>query len=163
MKLDPNTPTPLKALAAILVAAGLAAPIVAQFEGRPAATYKDAVGVVTGGYGHTGADVGKIGRPVSEQEAVDWLGQDLVKHGTGISRCIKVAVPVESLAAFESFSFNVGVPAFCGSTLVKRLNAGDLAGACNELSRWDKAGGRVLPGLVKRRAAERALCLQGVK
>ena len=65
-------------------------------------------------------------------------------------------------AAFLSFAFNVGAQKFCGSTLVKKANQGDMPGACAELSRWTYAGGRELPGLVKRRAAERALCERGL-
>jgi lysozyme len=60
-----------------------------------------------------------------------------------------------------SFAYNVGGGNYCGSTLVRKLNAGDTAGACNELTRWTRAKGIVLPGLVKRREAERQLCLQG--
>jgi lysozyme len=55
---------------------------------------------------------------------------------------------------------NVGSDAACKSTLMRKLNMGDLAGACSELSRWTMAGGKVYPGLVRRRAAERALCEQ---
>jgi lysozyme len=63
--------------------------------------------------------------------------------------------------AIVSFTFNVGEGNLRRSTLLRKLNAGDIVGACNELPRWNKAGGRVLPGLVKRRAEERALCLEG--
>ena len=61
-------------------------------------------------------------------------------------------------AAFLSFAFNVGNGAFCSSTLVRKANTGDMPGACSELSKWVYAGGKQLPGLVKRRAAERAMC-----
>ena len=64
--------------------------------------------------------------------------------------------------ALVSFTYNIGGQAFCSSTLVRKLNAGDTVGACNELSRWTRAKGIELPGLVKRRAAERAMCLQGL-
>jgi len=59
--------------------------------------------------------------------------------------------------AVVSFSFNVGLDQFADSTLLKKLNAGDYAGAANEFQRWNKGGGKVLPGLVKRREAERKL------
>ena len=55
-------------------------------------------------------------------------------------------------------AFNVGNARFCSSTLARKANAGDMAGACAELSRWTYAGGKPLPGLVKRRATERAIC-----
>ena len=63
--------------------------------------------------------------------------------------------------AVVSWAFNVGSQAACGSTLVRKLQAGDYAGACAELSRWVMFQGRKLPGLEKRRAAERALCEGG--
>ena len=61
------------------------------------------------------------------------------------------------------WAFNVGAYAACNSTLVRKVNSGDRIGACNEYPRWVYAGNQILPGLVKRRAAERDLCLQGVK
>lgn len=94
------------------------------------------------------------------------LERDVKIHADGIMRCISVDVPKESLAAFVSFSFNVGVAGFCRSTVARRLNAGDLAGACAGLSEWDKArvNGKRQPvkGLTRRRAAERALCEKGL-
>jgi lysozyme len=60
--------------------------------------------------------------------------------------------------ALVSFAYNVGVPKACGSTFVKRLNAGDGKAACAELSKWIYAGGRALPGLVNRRRDERKVC-----
>ena len=66
------------------------------------------------------------------------------------------------VAAFLSFAFNVGNGAFCGSTLTRKANAGDMPGACAELSRWTYAGGKQMPGLVIRRAAERQLCERGL-
>jgi len=61
-------------------------------------------------------------------------------------------------AAFVSFAYNVGAGAFCGSTLVKLANSGDMAAACAQLSRWTFAGGKQLKGLVNRRADERRIC-----
>ncbi len=65
-------------------------------------------------------------------------------------------------AAFLSFAFNVGEGVLCKSTLVRKANAGDLQGACAELSRWTYAGGKQLPGLVQRRAVERQMCEGGL-
>jgi lysozyme len=75
---------------------------------------------------------------------------------------VKVPISEEEHAAYLSFAFNVGVNAFCGSTAVRKLNAGDRTGACAELSNWTRSGGKVLPGLVRRRAAERQLCESGL-
>ena len=67
------------------------------------------------------------------------------------------------LDAYTSFAYNVGLGAFQTSTLLRKLKAGDRVGACNELRRWVYAKGRVLPGLVARRAAEEKMCLSGLK
>jgi lysozyme len=72
-----------------------------------------------------------------------------------------VRVSQDTFDALVSFTYNVGAGAFRTSTLLKKLNAGDTVGACNQLPRWNKAGGKVLPGLTRRRAAEQALCLKG--
>jgi lysozyme len=71
--------------------------------------------------------------------------------------------PDTRIAALTSFAYNVGIDNFRKSTLLRKLNAGDIVGACNELPRWNKAKGQVLPGLVKRREAERQLCLKGIR
>jgi lysozyme len=81
----------------------------------------------------------------------------LLKHSKALE-CINHPLTDGQKAAFLSFAFNVGNGNFCGSTLVRKANAGDMRGACAELSRWVYAGGKELPGLVRRRAAERAMC-----
>ena len=82
---------------------------------------------------------------------------DLLKHADALD-CVKKPMTDGQKAAFLSFAFNVGTGAFCGSTLARKANAGDMRGACAELSRWTLAGGKEMPGLVKRRAAERKVC-----
>ena len=74
----------------------------------------------------------------------------------------QVALPEPPRAALASFVYNVGEGNFARSTLLRKLNQGDLRGACHELSRWVYAGGRKLNGLVSRRATERELCLAGL-
>lgn len=150
-----------KQIAAVFGALSLAVGVVAGFEGYQPTGYHDSVGVATDCYGRTGGDV-RVGVTSSDEKCHTEFAHDLYDHALAIQPCIKVDVPQPSMAAFISFSYNVGVSNFCHSTLVKKLNAGDLAGACNELPRWNKAGGRVINGLTKRRAQERALCLQGV-
>ena len=86
---------------------------------------------------------------------------DLLKHAQALE-CVKRPMNDGQKAAFLSFAFNVGNGAFCSSTLVRKANAGDMPGACAELSRWTYAGGKQLQGLVNRRAAERKLCEQGL-
>lgn len=158
------SPTPSKATnrAAIIAACcAIASPLVLASEGLVKVGYKDPIGIVTSCAGHTGAGA-VLGRSYTDDECQAQLSSDLISHAWAIDSCIKVDVPVESRAAFLSFAFNVGSRAFCTSTLDRKLNAGDLAGACAELSRWTRAGGRVLPGLVTRRAKERALCEAGL-
>ena len=89
------------------------------------------------------------------------LYADLLKHAQALE-CVKRPMNDGQKAAFLSFAFNVGNGAFCSSTLVRKANAGDMPGACAELSRWAYAGGKQLQGLVNRRAAERKLCEQGL-
>jgi lysozyme len=153
--------TPAQRIAAILAACAMVAVPVADHEGWVRIAYKDPAGIATGCAGHTGPEV-KAGHVYTDQECMDLLTADLVKHGMEIDRCIKVPVPPESRAAFTSFAFNVGSGGFCRSTMAAKLNAGDLRGACAELPRWVFAKGRKLPGLVKRRADELALCMRGV-
>lgn len=143
-------------------AIAVATPIIAVFEGNRPVGYRDIVGVPTSCYGHTGPDV-VVGKRYTAKECETQLARDVASHANGIRACIRVDVPRDSLAAFISFSFNVGVGAFCGSTVARRLNSGDLVGACNGLSAWVYAGGKKVRGLENRRAKERELCLKGAR
>jgi len=144
-----------KRFAAAFAVMAIAAPVVLMWEGTVPRGYVDPVGIVTACTGHTKtAEM----RRYSESECDELLVSDLWKHNADIEPCIKVDIPPHVRAAMLSFSFNVGAKAFCESTMARKLNAGDTAGACAELSRWVYAGGRVLPGLVKRRKTERELC-----
>lgn len=141
-------------------AAALAVSTVAFYEGKVNHTYVDPVGVLTSCYGHTGPGLRK-GQAFSDEQCLAQLQADLVKHAAALE-CVKRPLTDGQKAAFLSFAFNVGNSAFCGSTLVRKVNAGDMPGACAELSRWTYAGGKQLPGLVNRRAAERKLCEAGL-
>ena len=142
-------------------AVALAVPLVAKYEGTVLRSYRDPVGIVTACTGHTGPEL-KIGQTYTRQQCEDMLYGDLLKHADALD-CVRADMTDGQKAAFLSFAFNVGNRAFCGSTLVRKANAGDMPGACAELSRWTRAGGRELPGLVKRRAAERELCERGLQ
>lgn len=150
--------TPRQKLTAKIGAAAvaLAVPLVMHYEGTVFRTYRDPIGVLTACVGHTGPEL-RMGQTFSKAQCADLLDGDLLKHAEALD-CIDRELPPGPTAAFLSFAFNVGKPAFCGSTLVRKANAGDIAGACAELSRWTFAGGKQWPGLVKRRAAERAIC-----
>ena len=152
--------TPAQKVAAVLGAAALATPLIAHFEGSINVGYRDPVGIPTSCVGHTGPDA-IVGRRYTDDECADQLARDAVKHGMEISSCLP-SLPVETRAAFTSFAFNVGTAKACRSTMFAKARAGDLRGACAELSKWTRAGGVVLKGLVRRRGAERAMCLRGL-
>ena len=132
---------------------------IATHEGYKGEAYIPVPGdVPTIGFGTTaGVKMGDKTTPVrSLQTLLDEI--DSV-YAQGVRRCVTVPLYQHEFAAMVSFSYNVGVSAFCGSTLVKKINAEDYAGGCAELSKWVYGPGRkVLPGLVKRRAEERAIC-----
>ena len=140
--------------------AALAVPMVTFYEGEVRATYKDPVGIVTACMGHTGPELA-MGQTFTREQCEEMLYKDLLKH-TAALECVRRPMTDGQKAAFLSFAFNVGNGAFCSSTLARKANAGDMPGACAELSRWTYAGGKQLPGLVNRRAAERQLCERGL-
>lgn len=142
-------------LAAVLA---LACGPVAYHEGYVPHTYADPVGVPTICFGHTGPDV-TPGRVETRETCAELLRGDLAHHYTMLLRCVRAELPPETWAALTSWTYNVGSRAACTSTLVRMANAGAApAEFCPQLDRWIYAGGRVWPGLVKRRAAERAMC-----
>lgn len=154
--------TPRQRLVAKIGAGAVAMvlPVVLLYEGTVHSTYKDPINKITACTGHTGPEL-RIGQTFTKEQCETMLYGDLLKHADALD-CIKTPLADNQKAAFLSFAFNVGTGAFCKSTLARKANAGDLMGACAELSRWGMAGGRELPGLVKRRAAERQLCEKGL-
>lgn len=139
-------------------AAALVVPVVMYFEGTVLRTYRDPIGIVTACTGHTGPEL-RMGQTFTREQCEEMLYRDLLKHADDLN-CITVPLTDGQKAALLSFSFNVGRSAMCGSTLVRKANAGRPAAEwCPELSRWVYAGGRQLPGLVNRRKAEMKLCL----
>lgn len=139
----------------------LVVPLVIYSEGTIFHSYKDPIGIITACNGHTGPEL-RMGQTFTPAQCRQMLEEDLLKHADDLA-CIKVPLGDGQKAAFLSFSYNVGGAKFCASTMARKANAGDLVGACNELPRWTLAGGKELPGLVKRRAAERDLCLRGLR
>lgn len=142
-------------------ATALAIPLVMLYEGYVPWVHRDPIGRLAACYGHDDQTM-TPGKRFTAAECQAMLDQDLLKHAQALD-CIKRPMTDGQKAAFLSFAFNVGNKAFCDSTLARKANAGDMAGACAELSRWTRAGGRELPGLVKRRAAERELCERGLQ
>ncbi|EKN5962801.1 lysozyme [Yersinia enterocolitica] len=127
-------------------------------EGREYMPYRDVVGVLTVCDGHTGKDIIPNKR-YSDAECDALLHQDLIPVFVAIDRIVNVPMSDFRKAALASFGYNVGITAMTNSTMVKKLNRGDTSGACDELRRWIKAGGKVWKGLVNRREVERELCL----
>lgn len=139
---------------------GMAGALVVWFEGRALVAYLDPVGIPTICEGVTqGVRLGDVATP-AECDAL--LEKELTIALSAVERQVRVPLPDARRAALASFVYNVGEGQFSRSTLLRKLNAGDAAGACAELSRWVYAGGKQLAGLVKRRAAERELCEAGL-
>ena len=100
----------------------------------------------------------KMGDRITPLKALARALSDVQKFEGALKQCVRVPLHQHEYDAFVSLAYNIGSGAFCGSTLVRKLNASDYAGACAEIDRWTYAGGKRLPGLVKRRAEERARC-----
>lgn len=148
----------LGVVAALSVAvAAMVTPLVAKWEGVRYEPYRDAVGVLTVCYGHTGSDI-VPGKRYSKAECDQLLQADLAIANEAVNRCLPMPKLVHVEAALTSAAFNLGPKVVCGSTLQRLALANDWPGACAELSKWKNAGGRELRGLVLRRADERAMC-----
>lgn len=131
-----------------------------SFRSQP---YRDSVGVLTDGFGNTHGVV--EGKPVTVEGALKQAQRNLTQFEGAIKSCVEVPLYQHEYDAYTSLAYNIGPTAFCASTLVKKLNSGDYAGACEQIGRWVFAGGRDCRirsnncyGLVKRRAEEQAMC-----
>lgn len=129
---------------------------VGSFEGLRTVAYRDPVGIPTICFGETKGV--KMGDKSTVDDCKALLAERLLEFSEGVERCIHVPMSDSRKAAMVSFAYNVGTGAFCKSTLVKRINAGD-PNACDDLRKWTTAKGITLPGLVKRREEERKMCL----
>jgi lysozyme len=130
-------------------------------EGLRLSPYLDAVNVPTIGYGNTfyedGTRVKITDKPITKERAEQLLLNTLKRFAAQIYPMIKVPVSNNEFSALLSFVYNVGPANFQSSTLLRKLNDGDRVGAAQQFSRWNKAGGKVLPGLVARRFREEKL------
>lgn len=126
-------------------------------EGREYKPYQDVVGVWTVCDGHTGPDIIR-GKTYTDRECDALTKSDLKRIAIQIDPNIKVKLPETVHAAVYTFAYNVGASAFNKSTMLKKLNAGDTIGACNELQRWVFAGGVKWKGLINRRDVETTVC-----
>lgn len=129
--------------------------LIRECEGFRSEAYRDAVGVWTIGYGHTGNV--RAGDTITREQGEALLRLDAGCAAEAVGRAVSVPLRQGQVDALVSFVFNLGGAALEGSTLLRKLNAGDTAGAAAEFPRWCHAGNAVLPGLVARCARERAL------
>ena len=124
-------------------------------EGLRLEAYRDSVGVLTIGYGHTGSV--SDGQVITSGQAEILLSQDVHNVEVCVEKYVTVPMTQGEFDALCSFVFNLGCTALRNSTLLRKLNASDYDGAASEFKRWDHAGGQKLAGLTKRRAAEASL------
>jgi lysozyme len=143
--------------ASALTIAGVMIP---ELEGVRYSPYYDVAGVLTVCYGHTGSDIIK-GKKYTEKECRAVLDKDLQPFAKSVDRSVKVPASEYQKAALISFSYNVGVSAFENSSLLRNLNAGNYAQACEGLKVWIYAGGRKWKGLMNRRDIENEVCMWG--
>lgn len=158
--------------------------LVKSFEGLPDGDpstvnldpYLDPVDIWTIGWGHAIAWQGRWLRGaqnaaqaralypggITRLQAEQLLRGDLLDAGRDVTLAVSVPINDKQFGALVSFTFNLGAGNLRSSTLLRKLNQGDYAGAANEFPRWVRAGGQVLPGLVKRREAERTLFLSSI-
>lgn len=168
------------------VAAGALLVLTPRFEGTELTTYRDLGGVLTYCTGAT--ENAQWGKTYTPEQCRAQLDRDLERHAAGIARCVPLASMTDGQkVAFVDAAYNIGVGNFCGSSMARRANAGDLVGACDALLAWNKvkvwrpvigpdgkpvkdANGKVVMhqvleevrGLTRRRKAERELCLGGL-
>jgi len=137
---------------------GIGIHLIKMFESFRSEPYLCDGGKWTNGWGHT-KGVTKKTKPVTTAEAEINLLDDLLDSEDAVNRLVKVPLHQSQFDALVSFTFNLGANALAGSTLLKKLNAGDYQAAADQFPRWNKAAGVVLRGLTKRRAAERSMFL----
>lgn len=135
----------------------MAGVLIQSQEGIRYTTYLDPVGIPTVCAGVTGPDV-KMGKTYTKQECDALLYKHMQPAIKAVDESVKVKLNDYQKAALYSFTYNAGVGAFKSSTMLKKLNAGNTKGACDELRRWTYAGGKQWKGLVTRREIERELC-----
>lgn len=129
--------------------------LVKTFEGCKLSAYLCPANVPTIGYGRTRGV--KLGQTITQAQADAWLEEEYDEFEAGVRKLVKVPLTANQLGALTSFAYNLGLGNLKASTLLKLLNARDYDGAAAQFARWNKAAGRVLAGLTKRRAAEAAL------
>jgi lysozyme len=167
MMMASDPPNPNKKTIAGVVGASVATillVVVPKFEGTVLRGYRDPIGIATKCSGDTINVI--VGHVYTKAECQASLENQLIAHAEPVLKCTPVLKGhTYQLAASISWAYNIGAGAYCNSTTARRFNAGDFRGACKAMNesdsgkpQWVSAGGKILPGLVKRRAEERALC-----
>ena len=129
--------------------------LIKLFEGCRLKAYDDGVGVWTIGYGHT---VGvKPGDEITQEQADEWFSEESEQFSNKVQVLVLVEVNQNQFDALVSLAYNIGVGALSRSTLLRKLNAGDYQGAAEQFDVWNRGGGKVMIGLVRRREQERKL------
>lgn len=143
----------------IAAAIMIAVPLIARFEGKRNDPYFDLIGKPTVCYGETRVKM----RRYTDAECTAMLHEAVKGFAEPVARCTPaIANRPYQLAAATSLAYNVGIGAYCRSTADRRFDAGDFKGGCAALKFWNRAGGRVVQGLVNRRADEYRLCMTGL-
>jgi lysozyme len=140
----------------------LAIAVVGNYEGLRLKAYKDVIGVWTACYGETKGI--KPGMRFTKEQCDIIFIESLQRHEAVMRSCLNNpdGLPEKTYVAFLSLTYNIGGGGFCRSSVARAANGMRLKEACNNLLKFNKAGGRVIKGLVTRRNQERKLCLQGV-
>lgn len=163
----PDAPKQPKALPIAIGSAVLAAAmaLIQPWEGYDPKPYRDIIGVWTVCYGHADTSGIKVDRTrvYTKDECKALLATDIGVAYGHVQKCMPGDTPPSAQAAFTSGALNAGPKIVCGSTLQKKAKAGDFAGACRELLRWNRAAGKVVKGLTNRRNAEYKVCMEDVK
>lgn len=137
--------------------------LISSFEDTKLQAYDDGVGVWTIGIGTTvypnGVKV-KKGDKCTLEQAKEYFAHDLKRFEASVNKLVEVPLSQNQFDALVSLTYNIGQTAFGNSTLLKKLNTKDYQGAADQFLRWNKGGGKVMKGLVRRREAERALFLK---
>lgn len=151
---------PRTAIAALSLSAAALVGI-ATHEGYVGQAYQDIVGVWSIGFGTT--EGVKPNQTITPVQAISRALTDAQKFEGALKQCVTVPLHQHEYDAYVSLSYNIGSGAFCRSTLVKKLNANDYDGACKEILRWNRAGGKEVRGLTIRRQQEYVLCMGQAK
>jgi lysozyme len=143
--------------------AALAIALIGGWEGLSLTSYRDVVGVWTVCYGETKGV--RPGMRFTKEQCNAMFIESIAAHEMGMRRCLEDpdSIPEKSYVAFVSLTYNIGIGGFCKSSLPRMINEGNIRGACHGLLAFNRGGGRVIQGLVNRRAHEHRLCLEGLK